>query len=343
MLHVSITGDLDFLQAKVHGLRSRVYEFDRLDGLCDLRTITQLWHRLYPEADPADHHALERRLLADQVAVLEVLRSHLPEPLVPFFTWVLRRFQVENLKVLLRAWKAHEPPERVAPFLAPLPAEFALPAQALLKAATLADFLLVVPVRELRSAGEKAAAHQVETGETFFIETAFDAAYYNGLITHQQQLTGEHGRGTEKLVRLEVAAYNVLCLFRVKLSYSIPYEQARELLVKHAPHPFRLERIYDFPDFTDMLKLVPRELLPREGAEGIRNVADLERALWERLLQVANRQFYRSAADLGGIVAFATIKRVELANLIRAIEGVRYGLAPEDIRKGLIRVQRPAT
>jgi len=42
------------------------------------------------------------------------------------------------------------------------------------------------------------------------------------------------------------------------------------------------------------------------------------------------------------VVAFFAIKRVELANLIRVIEGVRYGMPPHAIRQGLIRVKQTA-
>jgi len=336
------TGDFDFIQAKIHGLRSRVYELERLDELCDLRTLAQLWHRLYPQAEPADHHALQRRLLADHVGTLETVRQHLPDRFTPFFTGLMRRFQVENLKVVLRGWRAREPLERVAPLLAPLSAEFALPARALLEAPALADLLALVPLPELRAAGEKATAQHDETGETFFVEIAFDAAYYEGLLARHRQLPGAHRRATEALVRLEVAAYNVLCLFRLRLNYGLPYEEACDLLAPLAPLPLPLERTYEGADFADMLELVPRQLLPRDAAEAVRDIGGLERALWERLLQVANRQFYRSTADLGGIVAFCTIKRIELANLIRVVEGVRYGLGTQAIRKGLLRVAQAA-
>ena len=338
MPHLAITGDFDFLQAKIHGLRSRLYELERLDGLCDLTTIAQLWHRLYPDIEASDHHALQRRLLADHVATLEIIRGRLPERLAPFYTWVLRRYQIENLKVILRGWKAHEPLARIALYLAPLPGEFALRAQALLAASSLADFLLLVPLRELRLAAEKAAGDQIETGDTFFVETAFDAAYYRGLHAQHQGLPGEHRTGTETLVRMEIATYNILTLFRLKLSYNVPFEQTRQFLIDLAPHPFRLERIYDYPDFRDMLPLVPLELLPRDLLEEIRDLADLERALWERLLRVANRRFYRSINDLGAVVAYTLIKRIELGNLIRVIEGVRYGMDRDEIKGGLIRL-----
>jgi vacuolar-type H+-ATPase subunit C/Vma6 len=336
-----LAGDLDYLQAKVHGLRSRLYEGDRLDALCDLRSLPQLWHRLYPEAEPAGHHELQRRLLADHVHTLDLLRLNVPDALTDLVTWLLRRFQLENLKVLLRARRVREPLERVEPFLAPLPDDLALPARALLRAESLADFLLLVPVPELRKGGERGAAPHVETGEPFFIELALESAYYEGLLARQRRLPLRHRRATQPLLRLEAVVHTLLGLFRLKLNYAVPYETARPFFVPGTLDPFRLERLYGYPAFEDMLRLVPREFVPPEQYPATQGIADLERVLWQRLLAVANRQFYRSTDDLGVVVAFFTIKRVEMANLIRVVEGVRYGLEPAMIRRGLIRVQYP--
>ncbi|NQT86016.1 V-type ATPase subunit [bacterium] len=339
---MTLSGDFDFIQAKTHGLRSRIYESSRLDDLCDLHTIPQLWRRLYPHEDAAGHIALQRRLLADHIHTLNIVREHLPEKLEPYFHWLLARNQVENLKVLLRAWKAKEPFERVRFFLAPLPHDFDLPATALLKAPSLADFLMMVPVPELRRAGERGAIRHAETGDTFFVELAFDAAWHEEALARQSRLPRAHRKATADLARHEAATYNLLTLFRVKLNYDVPYEQARGYFAAIAPHPFRMERLYDRPHFDDMVELIPRSLLPRDMDAPLRTIADLERALWQRLLVVANRQFYRSTQDCGGVQAFFVLKRVEFANLVRVIEGVRYGLGGESIRKGFTRVPQPA-
>jgi len=337
MPRVSVASDFDFIQAKVHGLRSKVFERERLDELAELRTIEQLWHRLYPGEEPADHHSLQRRLLADHVETLDRVRGHVPDRLRPFMDWVLRRFQVENIKVLLRGWKRREPAARVAAMLAPLPEDLELPVRAFLSATSLADFLLLVPDPDLRTGAEAAAREHLETGETFFVEAALDAAYYRKLLERQRQLPAPHRRGTEQLVRLEVTAANVLCVLRLRLNYQIPFERVAKFLAPSASHPFRLERLYAYASFSDMVKLVPAELLPRDRREGLADLGELERAIWERILTVANRRFYRASGDLGAVLAFVAIKRVEFANLVRVIEGVRYGMEPRAIRDGLIR------
>ncbi|MBM4038936.1 MAG: V-type ATPase subunit [Planctomycetes bacterium] len=335
-----LSGDFDFLQAKVHGLRSRVYELDRLDHLCDLRTMPQLWHRLYPEADPGGHHELQRRLLADHVAALELIRGHLPERLAPLYAWMMRRFQVENLKVILRGWKAGEPAERVAPFLAPLRAEMALDAAAFLKAGDLASFVLLIEEPTLRAAALAAAPEHAETGEAFFVEAALDAAYHARLLALAAELPAAHRGPCRALLQPEAAVHSILAIFRLKLNYGIARERADTFLAQGAIPKLLAERLLDYPDFRDMLGHVPSDLLRPEDAAGISTVAGLERALWERLLQEANRRFYRSVGDLSFVIAFYFVKRAELANLIRVIEGVRYGLAAEAIRKGLIRARQ---
>ncbi len=337
-----LSGDFDFIQAKLHGQRSRVYERERLDELCELRSIDQLWGRLYPDAEPAGHRELERRLLADHVAALDLIRLHLPQRLFPFATWMMRRFQVENLKVLLRAWRVREPLASVQPLLAPLRPDLALDAAAFLKAAELPDFARLVREPSLRRTILQCLPQYDEAQDTFFVESALDAAYYAGLLERHALLgTGPRGQ-TDALIRLEVSAYNVLSVFRFKLSYGIPYAQARPYLVDGAPELRRLRRLYEPPEFREMLALIPREMARPDALLAAATIADIERLFWERQLHVASRQFYRSTGDMGAVVAFSVIKRVELANLIRVIEGVRYGMEPGAIRKGLLGVQESA-
>ncbi len=334
-----LASSFEFIEAKAHGMRSRMYEADRLDELCDLRTVEQLWHRLYPEATPGDHRDLQRRLLADHVRELEVIRRHLPGDLVGLFAWMMQRYQIENLKVLLRGWKVRAAAADVVPFLAPLEKDLHLDAWAFLKAEGLAEFIVLIPDGVLRTAAEKGAASYADTGQTFFVESALDTAYYAGLLARQRELPDPHAEGTEVLVRDEIALYDILTLFRLKLNYGLRYEQAARFLVPGARHAVALDRLFAFPDFGDMVGFLPRDLLPMGDGHSLLTIADLERALWQRFLQVANTHFYHRVGDLGTAVGFYTIKRVELANLFHVIEGVRYEMSPGAIRQGLIRAR----
>jgi len=64
--------------------------------------------------------------------------------------------------------------------------------------------------------------------------------------------------------------------------------------------------------------------------------------MWENLYRAANRRYYSCVLDFGAIAAFYYIKRVELRNLIKISEYIRYGEHGGAIRKQLIgRVAEP--
>ena len=80
------------------------------------------------------------------------------------------------------------------------------------------------------------------------------------------------------------------------------------------------------------------DALPSEQAsEALATVdpAALEALAWKRFLRLANRAFRRSHMDLGAVVGYAGIRRVEAA-LISLSEAIRTGMAAEVIRARLI-------
>jgi len=67
---------------------------------------------------------------------------------------------------------------------------------------------------------------------------------------------------------------------------------------------------------------------------------DLETLAWRRYYRLANRAFRRCHMGLGAVVAYAAIRRVELANLITLSEGIRQGQPADALRRRLIPAAR---
>ena len=63
----------------------------------------------------------------------------------------------------------------------------------------------------------------------------------------------------------------------------------------------------------------------------------LEAVLWSLLYRYANREFYRSVLNIGVVLGFYLIRKLELMNLIRVIEGFAYELDSASISRLLIR------
>src|ERR1051325_1255904 len=134
----AMTNDMDYLAARLHGRRSQLAEASRLENLCRLPDVSELCRAVYPDTG---FHALadfQRRLAQDLVRELCGFLNHLEGPGVALLGWMLTRFQVENMKVLIRAFAHRTPLETPEEYLLSLPHDLALDVQTILAAKSLA-------------------------------------------------------------------------------------------------------------------------------------------------------------------------------------------------------------
>ena len=173
----TIPVNLSFVLAKIHGMRSRLYERERLERLLGSRNILELMRtvRSGGEADEfVSHRQLEQALVAIHVAELGQLVRHLKSSHRRVLDAFLRRYQVENLKVILRGWVRQAPVEQVTPYLVELPRDLALPTTRLLSSRGLRAFLKNIPSRELAQGAALGREQFARTASAFFIEAGLD-------------------------------------------------------------------------------------------------------------------------------------------------------------------------
>lgn len=120
-------------------------EAERLDALCQLRAIPELGRALRPEFNFQTTANLQRRLLEDLVQEFSFCLRHLDGAGRELVGWMRSRFQIENIKVLLRGFLNHTPLAALEEHLVPLPRELALDAPALLDAETMDAFVKCLP------------------------------------------------------------------------------------------------------------------------------------------------------------------------------------------------------
>jgi len=137
--------NLDYLAARLHGRRSRMAEAERLEALSHLQDVCELGRAVYPNSEY--HSALEfqRRLAQDLLQEICGFLRHLEGPGGELLAWMLVRFQVENMKVLLRHFIHRTPLEREGGHLLSLPPDLALDAQGLGAAVSLEEFTERLP------------------------------------------------------------------------------------------------------------------------------------------------------------------------------------------------------
>ncbi len=327
--------NLDFVVAKVRGMRGKLYEGERLSKLCTSPGIEDLAALLAPGEAVGDASRLQQRLTAAHVASLHRVLTALRGDEADLFLWMMRRYQVENLKVLLRCWAAKSSERALSAYSVDVPESLSLPSRSLLESPSLEVLISRIPVPQFRAGAMLGLGEFEESGRLFFVEAGIDRAYFTELEARAQRIRGVARTAVRELVRLELDAYNVMLTLRAVFNYAIPFNKIRQFLAPFGDHAALhvLEQLRKATNIDAAATAVPRALVLHQG---ISAAETLETAMWRNLYLKANRWYYRSVLDFGAVVAFYYIKRVELANLIQISEHVRQGGPGGAIRAKLI-------
>jgi len=246
-----------------------------------------------------------------------------------FYVALVRRFQVDNVLVLLRlfAGGAQEPsPERYVLELAP---EMAVPAGELLSSSDPEEFVAKLPAD---LAGDAAGTVELyrEHGTSAFTEMAIERAYWMRLLEALSSLGHTDRQACAGPLLWELGAARLLAVLRAARSYDAPWEQLRPLLPPWPagmdPLPCvvlpdsTLQALYDAPTAEAVAARVP--IVQPALAESL---TDLEEHLWTQTFRQANRLHYGVLEGAAILVSYFYVRRNELRNLTRLAECVYYG------------------
>ncbi len=335
---------LDFVATRLHARRSRLAEAGRLDALCRVRQIAELARMLYSDSAVDTAVELQRRMVSEMVKELAWLAEMFDGPQGDLLDWLSARFQIENLKVLARAFAVRADFADIQPLLVPVPGGPALDAKALVAAESVEQFGALVPMKPIRKAILAAAEFYDAMPRPFFIESAVDQGYFTELLARVDALSEGDREEVVGLARLEVDIFQLMLVVRGRLHYNLKPEQVLAFCVKGAG--LRRDTVAAMAGAADLAGVVakavgpvfptlPREVGAKGSGHGNLDAVTLEALAWNRYLVVASHLFRRSHMGLGAVVAYVAIRRVEVANLITLTEGIRTGMAPEEVRKRL--------
>lgn len=334
--------DRDYLVARLHARRSRIVEGARLEVACQAPTLAELGRTL--TFSPARTTRLfERDLLARLLDELTGVLAHLEPNARPLAGTVLTRFQLENIKILLRAHQHHLPPAEVRNQLLPLPLAYALQLPALTTAASVREFLNALPPGRVRDAALTTMSDRAPPPPPFLLETALESGYREELLHTVTRLPPHDQVPVAALHRQEVFSSQFLTVIRGRFQFHLPPDALQRALLPHGNQPSRwLRTLLAAPDPATAVALGRTAVLDeRPAAAGALDLAQLEGAVWRRFIRLARDAFRRSHMGLGAVAGYFALRRMEVANLITVSEGIRLGVDPSGIVARLITPARP--
>lgn len=333
--------DLDYLAARVHARRSRLADGERLDELCEVRSLDELMAVSYPDGRYYPVAAYQRRLIRDLAAELLDFSRHLAGAEASVVRWMVGRFQLENLKVILRAFTTGKSSEIPTIHLVELADELDFGAQDLVEAKSIEQLIALLPEGELRDSLREAVEVYGEGIRPFLLEAMLDRRYLAELIRRIDRLSGEDGKLSKALAQQEADIFHLMLIVRGRFHYGLDAKLLQPLHVSGTNISGAM-----FGKMLNRMNLAAIgnwatgriiEVLPAARQYGEDQLAgELEALAWTRFLRLANRAFRRSHLGVATIIGYVGIRRIEVANLITLSEGVRLGLSAAAIRARLI-------
>jgi len=266
-----------------------------------------------------DPPALERRLdarLAEETQRVAAFEWGLTRAVLGAYG---RRFELANLKTVLRARFQRLEPERRDAALVPLPRS-RLPWTRLAEAPSMQAFAALLDAtpyaRPLLSVLE-----QHEDASAFSFEVALDLAYFQTLVRRIGRLAGRDARRARTLLGSWIAVENLSWAFRYRsLSRLTPEETINYTL--HSAFGAGLEAVRRVVLGATVADEAARlgYAIDRDAPED-EALASLERAAVEARADAAERLFAAAPFDLGAPLAVLALREVEVRDLVTLVEG----------------------
>ena len=337
--------NLDYLVARLHGRRGQFAETERLDALCRLRSMTDLVRAISPQSRFTTVIDFQHGLIQEMVQELAGFAVQLTGAGSALMAWLRVRCQIENLKVLVRAFATRKPLDVALKYLVPLPDDLSLDVEALSAADSAESLALAAPEGILRDGLAAFAAAYDESPASIVLEAALDRAYFQELLKRTKALPASARNDSLMLAKQEVDTFHLMLVARGRFVYGLGADPLETFHVSGSGITLeRFRQMLAADTLRDAVHQVTSLMLDwwpvtegryAAGSEDL-SAAVLESLAWNRYHRLARRAFRRNHMGLGAVVAFAAIRRIEVANLITLSEGIRTHMPSDAIRRRLI-------
>lgn len=317
-----------YLNTRVSLYRQRLWPGEELDQLLDGEdaALPDILARRglgglavgYKGSDPL---SLEGRIIAQLLDETRVLLRPLRGDARRFVLYWTERFEVSNLKTLVRAKMAGESAAGVAPRLVDMGPFARLDAERLMHAEDVTELLRRLETSPYADIVRHARQAFEEGHDPFVLDATLDRAYFEGLVHRASALAAESGAPLRALMADLVDRLNLVWLIRYRFNYGLPPAQVYYLLV-HAPYrlgPGRLRELVALPDLAAVRAALPHALAqPLDDADDIPGwVARLE----EHAARRAERLLAGDTGPLARAFAYLILRERDLRQVRAVLRG----------------------
>ncbi|MBN1880537.1 MAG: V-type ATPase subunit [Deltaproteobacteria bacterium] len=277
--------------------------------------------------------ALDQNLL---MTYHTIFKFFTPKVESSFLFQLLGKLEVENLKIILRGkYKGISSPI-ISDTLIETNGYSALDFDELLNSKDIANFISALSSSPYGRMLEKTLPLFEKEHRTVVLERCFDRVHYTRLWGTMNELSGVD----KNMVKMYLGTFfditNIMIILRYRIFYDMGPEEVKAMI-----HPMRYKMN---AEEAKRLSMVTKEDY-RDVFAGTyygrrvgpyQNLSQLERSLNLILLSVIRKMLTGPPFHIGTVVAYLSLKEIEVTNLKSIAEGKRHALGAEEISDVLI-------
>jgi V/A-type H+-transporting ATPase subunit C len=310
-----------YLHTRINLYAAGLLGRERLDALIDRPHPDSLLAGAQP--DDARQYAgdLDQSnvtLLLRELSVLIRPLSGAPRELLAYWA---HRFELGNLKTIIRGKMAQQPQEAIERQLQDMGSFTSLPIAELLHSDTPAELLRRLeqtPYAEIA----RQARHLLEQGEALFaLDAALDRRYFAGLVRRGAAIDGLSGRLLRPIIGSIIDRVNLVWLLRYRYAYGLPPAQAYYLLIPASQRlqPQQLQQLAQAASFEDALAGLPAPF--DRLLAGARNSTEVTLRMEQEGWRLAGNALRHSSFNVARAFAYMLLRERDLRRLRAIVRG----------------------
>lgn len=276
---------------------------------------------------------VERSLIHQLMHELSILLRPLGGSARDTLIYWSRKFELFNLKALIRGKLNDLPYDQIRESLHTLPALISLPHEQLLRTENVPELL-----RQLEQTPYEAIARQArqvyeEKNESFSLDATIDHRYYTGLIKHARSCDREDQGPLLRLIGSLIDRQNLPWLLRYRLNYRLSPTETYYLLIPSGRHlhPELLKQLVNMQEISHILDALPEPM--HHHLAGLGQVMAVEQALTDDLNREARKCLHFSPSAVTRSLAYMLLREMDLRRVFAIIQGRILGLERPLIRQ----------
>ena len=328
-----------YLKTRASLMAKRLFDRQQLNRLLEspLERLQQRFDMTELTRDPGDRSALnraaERALVGTLLYELGVLLRPLDGASRDILIHWTRKFELFNLKALIRGKGQKLSARQIRRNLYPLPALISLPHERLLEAEGILELLRLLERGPYADIARQARQVYEQRNEPFSLDAAIDHSYYTGLLRRIRRAGPAEGRSLATLMGTLIDHQNLIWLLRYRFSYGLPPSETYYLLIPFGRrlHPDRLRDLVDRDSLEAVVAALPGRLA--RAMRGVDTAVTAEQALERETVHQARHCLHYSDSAVTRALAYLALREIDLKKLYAILQGKVLNLEPDLIRE----------